>query len=145
MGIEEAKKLGAIALFGEKYGEKVRVIKIEDYSIELCGGTHVKNTGQISMLKIISENGIAAGVRRIEAISGEKVFEYLLEKENLINEISISLKTNEDDILNKVELNKKQMKEMEKEIQELKKQISGNVWKIISQDKGSKRHKIPNS
>ncbi len=127
MGIEEAKKLGAIALFGEKYGEKVRVIKIEDYSIELCGGTHVKNTGQISMLKIISENGIAAGVRRIEAISGEKVFEYLLEKENLINEISISLKTNEDDILNKVELNKKQMKEMEKEIQELKKQISGNI------------------
>lgn len=122
--IENAKRMGAIALFGEKYGDMVRVVKVGDYSMELCGGTHLKNTSQIGMFKIINEGGIAAGVRRIEAISGEKLYAYLKEKERLINEISEKLKTNEDDIIRKIDMNIKEIKEMEKEISSLRSRIS---------------------
>lgn len=124
--IENAKKMGAIALFGEKYGDTVRVVKMGDYSTELCGGTHLKNTSQIGMFKIVSEGGIAAGVRRIEAISGEKLYEYLKEKEQLINEVSAKLKTNEDDLIKRVEANIKEIKEMEKEVLLLKDKISNS-------------------
>ena len=126
MNMENAKKMGAMALFGEKYGDEVRVIKIGDYSTELCGGTHLKNTSQIGMFKIISEGGIAAGVRRIEAISGIKLYEHLLEKENLIKDIGTTLKVSEKDIVSRIELNTKQLKEQEKEINQLKNQISGS-------------------
>ena len=124
--MENAKKMGAMALFGEKYGDEVRVIKIGDYSTELCGGTHLKNTSQIGMFKIVSEGGIAAGVRRIEAISGIKLYEHLLEKENLIKDIGTTLKVSEKDILNRIEFNTKQIKEQEREINQLKNQISGS-------------------
>lgn len=124
--IESAKKMGAIALFGEKYGDIVRVVKMGDYSTELCGGTHLENTSQIGMFKITNEGGIAAGVRRIEAISGEKLYEYLKEKEELINEVSTKLKTNEDDLIRRVDANIKEMKEMEKEVLSLKDRISNS-------------------
>jgi len=122
--IDEAKKMGAMALFGEKYGDIVRVVKMGDYSIELCGGTHMKNTSQIGMFKIISEGGIAAGIRRIEAITGEALYEYLLNKENIIADACSKLKTNEDDLLRKIEHTIKENKELEKEIQNLKNKIA---------------------
>lgn len=92
--IDEAKKLGAAAQFGEKYGDIVRVVSIGDYSIEFCGGTHLENTSQCCLFKIISESGVAAGVRRIEAVTGNGVLEYIKEHDNIIKRTASALKTN---------------------------------------------------
>ncbi|MBP2027798.1 alanyl-tRNA synthetase [Acetoanaerobium pronyense] len=102
MSIEEAKQIGAVALFGEKYDSVVRVVSVEGYSTELCGGTHVQNSSDIGMFKILSESGIASGVRRIEAITGENVYKYLLEKEELLTEVKSTLKCNEDMVVPKI-------------------------------------------
>ncbi len=93
MNIEDAKKTGAMALFGEKYGEKVRVVRMGDFSVEFCGGTHVANTGAIAAFKILSENGVAAGVRRIEALTGNGVFAYYRSLEKTLEEASRVMKT----------------------------------------------------
>ena len=99
MGINEAKEKGAMALFGEKYGNEVRVVSMGDYSIELCGGTHLNNTSQVGLFKILSEGGVAAGVRRIEAITGRSVYEYLNNRDELIEETCNALKTKEDNLV----------------------------------------------
>jgi alanyl-tRNA synthetase len=91
---QEAIATGAMALFGEKYGDRVRVVEIPGLSVELCGGTHVRNTGQIAMLRIVSESGVAAGVRRVEAVTGRRAYELLREREAALASVAERLKVN---------------------------------------------------
>ena len=120
MSIEDAKKTGAMALFGEKYGETVRVVKMGDFSKELCGGTHVKNTGDIMSFKILAESGIAAGVRRIEAITGLHVNEYFENVENKLNEAAAVVKTTPDMLCDKLTKMMAEIKSLSSEIESLK-------------------------
>jgi alanyl-tRNA synthetase len=101
--IEKAKEMGAMALFGEKYGNNVRVVQIGDYSIELCGGIHVKNTAEIGLFKISSESGIGAGTRRIEAVTGQGAYELFTDKINVLQRSAELLKTNEDQVPKRIE------------------------------------------
>ena len=122
--IEEAKKLGAMMLFGDKYGDVVRVIDVPGFSTELCGGTHIDNIGKIGMFKITSESGIAAGVRRIEAKTGFGA--YLLEREeaNVLGEIEKKLKANTTNLVDKVEKTLESLKETEKELETLRQKLA---------------------
>ncbi|MCM1567507.1 MAG: alanine--tRNA ligase, partial [Dehalobacter sp.] len=124
MGMNQARAKGAIALFGEKYGEIVRLVEMGDYSRELCGGTHVKNTGEIGLFKIISESGIGAGLRRIEAVAGMESLAYLREMESQFAEISTVLKVQPKESVKKVHLMTAQIRELEKEIQQLNAKLS---------------------
>ena len=124
MGINEAKEKGATALFGEKYGNEVRVVSMGDFSIELCGGTHLKNTSQVGMFKILSEGGVAAGVRRIEAITGKAVYEYLKEKDRVINDVCISIKAKEDNLTQRASQLVDENKALSKELHDLKAKMS---------------------
>ncbi|WP_032121848.1 alanine--tRNA ligase [Clostridium amazonitimonense] len=123
MSIEEAKSSGAIALFDDKYKENVRVVSVGDFSRELCGGTHVKNSGQIGLFKILSESGVAAGIRRIEAVTGFNAIHYVEEKESLIKESALILKCSEKDLINRLHNSVQELKEKDREISELKSKL----------------------
>ncbi len=132
--IEDARQMGAMALFGEKYGDVVRVVTMGDFSIELCGGAHLTNTAQVGTFKIISENGIAAGVRRIEALTGTEALKYYQSQEEQIKNICKTVKANAENIVNKVEQLVTEQKEMSKEIEKLKSKLAGSaVEEILSQ------------
>ena len=113
---DEAKEMGAMALFGEKYGDIVRVVTVPGFSMELCGGSHVKNVGQIGMFKIVSETGVAAGVRRIEALTGKATIDYMNNKAKLLAEAVSTLKTNETNLLDKINAVLTENKEMKQEL-----------------------------
>ena len=126
MPIEEANKLGAMSLFGEKYGSEVRVVKMGDFSLEFCGGTHVKNTSAIGLFKILSESSAAAGIRRIEAITGTGILKYLAEKEALIAEVGAALKCAPSEAVSKIEAMQNDNKTLAKEIEALKEKMAGS-------------------
>ena len=120
MSVEDAKKSGAMALFGEKYGDEVRVVGMGEFSKEFCGGTHVKNTGMIGQFKIISESGVAAGIRRIEAITGHNVIKYYENLENSIAEAAKIIKASPDKLVEKAKHLMEEMKALQSENESLK-------------------------
>ena len=142
MSLEEAKKTGAMALFGEKYGDTVRVVMIGDFSRELCGGTHVGHTGEIASFKILSESGVAAGVRRIEAITGNNVTAYYQEMEERLNAVARVLKTSPATLLDRAEHLMAEMKVLQSENESLKskaaKDALGDVMNQVKEVKGVK-------
>ena len=119
MPIEEAKKLGAMALFGEKYGDVVRVVRAGDYSIEFCGGTHLDNTAKAGMFKIVSEASVAAGVRRIEALTGRAFLEMVEKREETLNEIASELKASPNDVVSRAGQMVEEMRELRRSIESL--------------------------
>lgn len=127
MDLEEAKASGAMALFGEKYDEKVRVVAMGDFSIELCGGTHVGRTGDIGTLRITTEGGIAAGVRRIEAVTGDIAVDYTLKASDSLHALADTLKTDSGNLVDRVEGLLTQQKTLEKELQQIKQKLASQA------------------
>ena len=155
MSIEDAQKTGAMALFGEKYGATVRVVSMgkgdsgndeadfkEAFSVELCGGTHVSNTSDIQQIKILSESGVAAGVRRIEALTGSGVINYYKNIENMLLEAATALKTQPNEVANKIKHLQSELKSANSEIESLKskaaKEALGDVMDAVEEVKGIK-------
>lgn len=122
--IEEAKEMGAMALFGEKYGDVVRVVQVGDYSLELCGGCHVDNTASIGIFKIVAESGIGAGTRRIEAVTGKSAYELMNDQVGLLKEAAGKMKTNPKDILTRVDGLFAEVKQLQKENESLATKLS---------------------
>lgn len=142
MSIEDAKKTGAMALFGEKYGERVRVVRMGDFSTELCGGTHVGNTGEVRLFKIVSESGVAAGVRRIEALTGNGVLAYYGKMEQELMEAAAIVKTAPAELLSRLSHLMAEMKALQSENESLKskaaKEALGDVMDQVQDVKGVK-------
>jgi alanyl-tRNA synthetase len=127
MDMEAAKKSGAMALFGEKYGDVVRVLKIGSHSIELCGGTHVPRAGDIGLFKIVVESGIASGVRRIEAVTGEAAIKRFIESEHKLDIAAQSLKANRDNLLPRIEQLQANNRSLEKQVEALKSRLASQA------------------
>lgn len=122
--LDEAKAMGAMALFGEKYGEIVRVVQVGDYSLELCGGCHVTNTAEIGLFKIVSESGIGAGTRRIEAVTGEAAYRFMNDQLALLQEVAQKLKTNPKDIIGRIDALMSEIRELQRENESLAARLS---------------------
>ena len=142
MGLEEAKKSGAVALFGEKYADNVRVVSVHPESTELCGGTHVKRTGDIGLFKITQESSIASGVRRIVGLTGTGALQYLRELERELRRAAVLLKTSPKDLVSRVEATQKRMKDLERKVEEVQlkatRASSGDGAEQVREVKGEK-------
>ena len=141
MDVESAKKTGAMALFGEKYGKEVRVVTIGDYSVELCGGTHVGNTSEIGLFKIVKEEGIGSGTRRILAVTGKEAFEAYRDQEDALKAVAATLKAPQlKEVPHKVEGLQEQLRQLQKENAELKEKAAaaaaGDVFKNVQEANG---------
>jgi alanyl-tRNA synthetase len=124
MAYDEAVAAGAIALFGEKYGDVVRVLRVGDFSTELCGGTHVSRAGDIGLFKIVSEGGVAAGVRRIEAVTGEGAIEYITQTEDLLRSVAGLVRGSRDDVVQRVQEGLESQRALEKQLRSLKDKLA---------------------
>ncbi|MFU2205989.1 alanine--tRNA ligase [Streptococcus pluranimalium] len=139
--VDTAKEMGAMALFGEKYGKVVRVVTIGDYSVELCGGTHVSNTSEIGLFKIVKEEGIGSGTRRISAVTGKEAFQAFRDREDALKAVAQTLKVPQmDQVPNKVNSLNEQVRELQKENAELKEKAAaaqaGDVFKDVKESSG---------
>jgi alanyl-tRNA synthetase len=126
MAYRDAMKMGALAFFGDKYGDRVRVVRAGDYSIELCGGTHVTRTGDIGVFKLRGESGVAAGVRRIEALAGEGALQWIREREQTLRAVGELLRGSEDDAAARVARLLAQQRELEKQLKQLQDKLAGS-------------------
>ena len=133
MALDAAKAKGAMALFGEKYSEQVRVLTMGDFSVELCGGIHAKRTGDIGLFKIVTETAVAAGIRRIEAITGETAIEWLQHQQTLLNQSADLLKSDVNSITDKISLLQDKFKKVEKELQTLKEKAALQAGNDLAQ------------
>jgi alanyl-tRNA synthetase len=127
MALEDAKKSGAIALFGEKYDDPVRVLAIGDYSTELCGGTHVHRAGDVGLFKIVAETGVAAGVRRIEAVTGTGALEWVRDNDARLARVAALLKSDRDGVDGRVDQLLTRTRELEKEVERLKGRLAASA------------------
>jgi alanyl-tRNA synthetase len=136
MALDEAVAAGAMSLFGEKYDNDVRVLSIGDFSMELCGGTHVERAGDIGFFKIVSESGVAAGVRRVEAVTGEAAFEWVVHTDQMLRDVASLLRGSRDDVDQKVRELMERSRRLEKEVQQLKSKLaSGQSGDLSAQAK----------
>ncbi|HEY0335536.1 MAG TPA: alanine--tRNA ligase [Stenotrophomonas sp.] len=133
MGMQEALEFGAMALFGEKYGEHVRVLKMGDYSTELCGGTHVSRTGDIGVFKITSEGGVSSGVRRIEAVTGQGALDYITQEERRLHEAAALIGASPQDVVDKIRQLGERQKKLERELESLKAKVASGATADLAQ------------
>jgi len=143
MPIQAAMASGAMALFGEKYGDEVRVVGMGDFSTELCGGTHVQRTGDIGLFKIVAEGGVAAGVRRIEAVTGDGALSYVRQTEDRLQLVAELVRGSRDDVARKVEQLQARVKSLEKELEQTRARLaSGQGGDLSAQAKDIKGVKV---
>jgi alanyl-tRNA synthetase len=126
MAFDDAIKAGALAFFGDKYGDRVRVVRMGEFSTELCGGTHVQRSGDIGIFKLRGESGVAAGTRRIEAMTGISALEWIQNQEQTLRQVGSLLRGSDDDLTERVERLLTQQRDLEKQVAQLQKQITGN-------------------
>src|SRR6202163_5169855 len=132
MALDEAVAAGAMSLFGEKYESDVRVLSIGDFSMELCGGTHVERAGDIGFFKILSESGVAAGVRRVEAVTGKTAFDWVTRTDQVLRDIAAMLRGSREDVDEKVRELVERSRRLEKEVQQLKSKLASGHGRDLS-------------